>query len=105
MKIFFRLALTMLPAVATGLAIAQDVNNPAGSIVDRPQGPPSAPGIMMPNTPMAAPSPTTTDQNAPVDQRASPFPPASRPKSLDRETAGSSARNPNASGQPRANGF
>ena len=65
---------TQLPLIfCMGLSLqayAQDVNNPTASPLDRPQGPPSAPAISVPQAPIASSAPTTTDPNAPVDGRA-----------------------------------
>src|SRR3954471_10987222 len=71
-------------------ASAQDVNNPTATPLDRPQGPGSAPGIAAPKAPLASTAPTTSDPNAPVDSRTTPFP----PEKADRDTARGRNRNP-----------
>jgi hypothetical protein len=51
-------------------AFAQDVNSPAIPALERPSGPPSAPGAIMSGVPAAASAPTA-DPNAPLEGRAS----------------------------------
>lgn len=85
-------------------AYAQDVNNPVASPLDRPQGPPSAPGIAAPHVPLASTAPTTSDPNAPVDGRATAFPPSKneRPSAQEKPEA---ARKGETSRSGRSNGF
>src|SRR4051812_1845896 len=74
-------------ACLTAPAFAQDVNNPTGSIVDRPQGPPSQPAVMTPGAP-ATSKPPSADPNAPLEGRATTTPSAARPKKVEGATAG-----------------
>ena len=99
---------TQLPLIfCMGLSLqayAQDVNNPTASPLDRPQGPPSAPAISVPQAPIASSAPTTTDPNAPVDGRATPFPPSKDARATPAEKA-EAAREGVVNGPPRSNGF
>src|SRR3954468_24264606 len=76
------IAATALLTVAAP-AFAQDVNNPTGSLLDRPQGPPSEPAIMAPGAP-ATGQPPSADPNAPLEGRATSTPSAARPPKTDR---------------------
>lgn len=78
-------ALVALASITTS-AFAQDVNNPTGSPLDRPQGPPSQPAIMTSGAP-AVGSPPSADPNAPLEGRATTTPSAARPPKTDRGTA------------------
>src|SRR4051812_15197086 len=74
-----------------GHASAQDVNNRTDTLMDRPQGPPSQPAVMVPGTP-AVSQPPSADPNAPLEGRATTTPSAERPPKADRGTGSDASR-------------
>ena len=76
-------------------AVAQDVNSPAIPALERPSGPPSAPGAIMSGVPAAVSAPTA-DPNAPLEGRASTALPPVSTSDKPRRKGDSLKRNPGA---------
>jgi hypothetical protein len=74
-------------------AFAQDVNSPAIPALERPSGPPSAPGAIMSGVPAAASAPTA-DPNAPLEGRASTALPPVQTSPKPRQKSDPLKRNP-----------
>jgi hypothetical protein len=74
-------------------AFAQDVNSPAIPALERPSGPPSAPGAIMSGVPAAASAPTA-DPNAPLEGRASTALPPVQTSPNPRQKSDPLKRNP-----------
>ena len=64
-------------------AVALDVNSPTIPMLERPPGPPSAPGVIVTGVPALTQTPTA-DPNAPLEGRATTVP-ATAPDPLGRD--------------------
>ena len=93
MKIAPLLLVIAVAVTAPFKVAAQDVNNPLATPLDRPPGPPSAPGIVVNEMPRALPVPSA-EPGARIDERATTVP------RIDKATSAHPSRNAEATPPP-----